>query len=155
MATIFLDDCLDTIENRFMLVVLAAHRARVIRTSKTALIPINGSKLTVVALREIAGKNIHQIELENDLVESLQTQIEVDVTEPTPSAPRAEFEAGDNQPSSESNRAEEIRFDLMSEDELIAGLEGIVEPERKEEYPEGDEESASPGCRTSRASSFP
>lgn len=153
MAKIFLEDCLDKIDNRFMLVVLAAHKARVIRSSKTTLIPSNGSKLTVVALREIAGKNIQQIELENDLVESLQAQIEAGVPEPTPPAPPATLKAGHNQPRSESNRAEEIRFDLMSEGELIAGLEGIVEPERKEENPEGYEEPASRSCRSARSPS--
>jgi hypothetical protein len=107
--------------------------------SKTPPILSNGSKLTVVALREIAGKNIQQIELENDLVESLQTQIEADMPEPTPPAPHAEFHTGDNQPASESKSAEEIRFNLMSEEELIAGLEAIVEPERKEEDTEAYE----------------
>lgn len=110
--------------------VLAAHRARVIASSKTPLIRINGSKLTVVALREIAGNKVQKIELENDLVESLQTQIEADVPEPTPPAPTSDKAHHQSEP----DREEAIRFDLMSEEELIDGLKGIIVPEREEEY---------------------
>lgn len=56
MARITVEDCLDNVENRFELVVLASRRARELAmTSATALVPIENDKSTVLALREIAA----------------------------------------------------------------------------------------------------
>lgn len=54
MARITVEDCLDNVENRFQLVLVAARRARQIALGSETLVPMDNDKPTVVALREIA-----------------------------------------------------------------------------------------------------
>jgi len=55
MARVTVEDCLEHVENRFELVLVASKRARKIATGgKDALVPWENDKPTVVALREIA-----------------------------------------------------------------------------------------------------
>ena len=55
MARITVEDCLEFVENRFILVLLAAKRARqLMRGSVDPIVPWENDKPTVVALREIA-----------------------------------------------------------------------------------------------------
>ncbi len=54
MARITVEDCLEHIENRFDLVLLAARRARQISQGADPLVPPENDKPTVIALREIA-----------------------------------------------------------------------------------------------------
>jgi len=54
MARITVEDCLDNVDNRFDLVLLATKRARQLSQGVDPLIPWNKDKPTVVALREIA-----------------------------------------------------------------------------------------------------
>ena len=54
MARITVEDCLDRVDNRFELVLIAARRARDLALGKEALVPWENDKPTVVALRELA-----------------------------------------------------------------------------------------------------
>jgi DNA-directed RNA polymerase subunit omega len=54
MARITVEDCLEHVENRFDLVLLAARRARQISQGSEPLVPAENDKPTVIALREIA-----------------------------------------------------------------------------------------------------
>ena len=54
MARITVEDCLEHIENRFDLVLLASRRARQIAQGADPLVPAENDKPTVIALREIA-----------------------------------------------------------------------------------------------------
>ena len=55
MARITVEDCLDHVDNRFDLVMLASRRARALRNYNTvALVDEENDKPTVIALREIA-----------------------------------------------------------------------------------------------------
>jgi len=54
MARITVEDCLEHVENRFDLVLLAARRARQISQGAEPLVPPENDKPTVIALREIA-----------------------------------------------------------------------------------------------------
>ena len=55
MARITVEDCLEHVDNRFALVLLAAKRARqIMRGSVDPTVPWENDKATVVALREIA-----------------------------------------------------------------------------------------------------
>ena len=54
MARITVEDCLEHVENRFDLVLLAARRARQIAQGADPLVPPENDKPTVIALREIA-----------------------------------------------------------------------------------------------------
>lgn len=59
MARITVEDCLEHIENRFDLVLLAARRARQISQGAEPLVPPENDKPTVIALREIAENLIN------------------------------------------------------------------------------------------------
>ncbi|MEJ2131679.1 MAG: DNA-directed RNA polymerase subunit omega [Gammaproteobacteria bacterium] len=55
MARITVEDCLDNVDNRFELVMVAARRARQLMTGgKDAMVAEENDKPTVIALREIA-----------------------------------------------------------------------------------------------------
>jgi len=55
MARITVEDCLDNVDNRFDLVMLATKRARQLATGgKEPLVKEDSDKVTVIALREIA-----------------------------------------------------------------------------------------------------
>ncbi len=56
MARVTVEDCLENVDNRFKLVILAAKRARqLMRGSVDPTVPWENDKATVVALREIAA----------------------------------------------------------------------------------------------------
>ena len=54
MARLTVEDCLEYIDNRYDLVILASKRARQIAMGADPLVPANNDKPTVIALREIA-----------------------------------------------------------------------------------------------------
>ena len=54
MARVTVEDCLDNVDNRFQLVLVATKRARQIANGKEPMVPWENDKPTVVALREIS-----------------------------------------------------------------------------------------------------
>jgi DNA-directed RNA polymerase subunit omega len=64
MARLTVEDCLDHIENRFSLVLVASKRARQISLGATPLVPAEKDKATVIALREIAEGKINRDNVE-------------------------------------------------------------------------------------------
>ena len=58
MARVTVEDCIDKVDNRFELVLLAAHRARTIASGASILVPRDNDKNPVVALREIADEKL-------------------------------------------------------------------------------------------------
>jgi DNA-directed RNA polymerase subunit omega len=58
MARVTIEDCLENVENRFKLVLLAATRARQLSHGATEFLPRNRDKDTVLALREIADGHV-------------------------------------------------------------------------------------------------
>ena len=54
MARITVEDCLENVENRFELVLVAARRTRQLQLGHDPLVPEDRDKHTVIALREIA-----------------------------------------------------------------------------------------------------
>jgi len=59
MARITVEDCLEHVENRFDLVLLASRRARQISQGAEPLVSAENDKPTVIALREIAENLIN------------------------------------------------------------------------------------------------
>ena len=78
MARVTVEDCVDKIENRFELVLLASHRARQIAQGQQITIDRDNDKNPVVALREIADETLSPGDLKEDLIHSLQKHVEVD-----------------------------------------------------------------------------
>ena len=81
MARVTVEDCVDKVPNRFELVMLAAHRAREIAAGSPITIDRDNDKNPVVALREIAEETQSAEVLRERMIESHQTQIEVDEPE--------------------------------------------------------------------------
>ncbi len=125
MARVTVEDCIDKVENRFDLVLLAAHRARQVSQGAPITVDRDNDKNPVVALREIADQTLSPGDLKEDLIHSLQKHVEVD--EP-------ESEIVDTAEAAESEDAPEaLTFDRMSEEELLAGIEGLVPPEKSDD----------------------
>ena len=124
MARITVEDCVDKVPNRFELVLLSAHRARMISNGSPLTVERENDKNPVVALREIADETVSPEDLNEELVHSLQKYVEVDEPEPVP----APIEA-DSIPDDDAD----MTFDRMSEEELLRGLESIDPPERRDD----------------------
>ncbi len=58
MARVTVEDCLENVENRFKLVLLASKRARQLAKGADEFIPRGRDKDTVLALREIAEGHV-------------------------------------------------------------------------------------------------
>lgn len=131
MARVTVEDCIDKVENRFDLVLLASHRGRMISSGAQITVERDNDKNPVVALREIADTTISPEDLREDLIHSLQKYVEVDEPEPEAmpligAAPGASADSDDT----------EVTGDRMTEEELLKGLEGLAPPE---EQPEEEE----------------
>ena len=75
------EDCVDKVPNRFELVMLAAHRAREVSSGSPITVDRDNDKNPVVSLREIADETQSADDLRERMIESHQTQIEVDEPE--------------------------------------------------------------------------
>ena len=136
MARVTVEDCIDKVENRFDLVLLASHRARMVSSGAPITIERDNDKNPVVALREIADQTISPGDLREDLIHSLQKYVEVDEPEPE-SVPLIGGSGG-----SVDADDTEVTVDRLTEEEGLTGLEGLAPPEEKPE-PEteiGDED---------------
>jgi len=129
MARVTVEDCIDKVENRFDLVLLASHRARMISSGSQITVDRDNDKNPVVALREIAETTVSPGDLKEDLIHSLQKYVEVD--EPEPEVPLIGASSGVDSDDTE------VVPDRMTEEELLKGLEGLTPPE---EQPEDDTE---------------
>lgn len=128
MARVTVEDCIDKVENRFELVLLASHRARLISSGAPLLVARDRDKNPVVALREIADEAISPEDLKEQLIHSLQKYVEVDEPE-AETVPMIGGTAAIPSPSDDSD----VQFDKMSEEDLLRGLEGLVPPAATDE----------------------
>ncbi len=74
MARVTVEDCLDNVDNRFQLVLVATKRARQLANGVTPFLDWENDKPTIVALREIAAGLIGPSILE----EQVRPEIELD-----------------------------------------------------------------------------
>jgi DNA-directed RNA polymerase subunit omega len=136
MARVTVEDCIDKVENRFELVLLASHRARQISSGGQITVDRDNDKNPVVALREIADETLSPEDLKEDLIHSLQKHVEID--EPEHERADQPVIAGQREAvvftDSEDRADSEITFDRLSEEELLVGIEGLVPPEKNEDY---------------------
>lgn len=131
MARVTVEDCIDKVENRFELVLLASHRARLISQGAPITIDRDNDKNPVVALREIADETLAPDDLKEDLIHSLQKHVEVD----EPEADQPEQTAAQTPVAEAADEPEDnIAFDRMTEEDLLAGIEGLVAPEKSDDF---------------------
>ena len=81
MARVTVEDCVDKIPNRFDLVLLSGFRARQLSGGAETLVDRDRDKNPVVALREIASKELKPEDLKEEYIRSLQKHAEVDEPE--------------------------------------------------------------------------
>lgn len=121
MARVTVEDCIDKVENRFDLVLIASHRARLLSSGSQLTVARDNDKNPVVALREIADETLTAPDLREDLIHSLQKHVEVDEPEsetvPALSGSDQTVDAGSD-----------VQFDRMTEEDLLRGLEELVPP---------------------------
>jgi DNA-directed RNA polymerase subunit omega len=127
MARVTVEDCVDKVENRFELVLVASHRARGIAAGAPTMVDRDNDKNPVIALREIAESALVPEDLKEDFIQSLQKQVEVD-------EPEAETVPVLSSTLEGSDAVGE--FDRMTEEDLLRGLEDLVPPADPED--EGD-----------------
>ena len=72
MARVTVEDCIDKVDNRFELVMLASQRARKIGSGSPLTVDRENDKNTVVALREIRAENLDLDQAREDFVVSHQ-----------------------------------------------------------------------------------
>ena len=132
MARVTVEDCIDKVDNRFELVLLAGHRARQISQGAQITIPRDNDKNPVVALREIADETLSPDDLKEDLIHSLQKHVEVD--EPESDGQELTDQSGAAASADAEEPEDAIAFDRMSEEELLAGIEGLVPPEKSDDF---------------------
>ena len=71
MARVTVEDCLDNVDNRFQLVLVATKRARQIANGKDPMVPAENDKPCVIALREVSAGFIDRSILEAPEVEEV------------------------------------------------------------------------------------
>jgi DNA-directed RNA polymerase, omega subunit len=132
MARVTVEDCIDKVDNRFDLVLLASHRGRMISSGAAITVERDNDKNPVVALREIADTTISPEDLREDLIHSLQKYVEVDEPEPETVPLIGAAASGGGIDADDT----EVTAERMTEEELLKGLEGLAPPE---EQPEEEE----------------
>ena len=120
MARVTVEDCVDKIPNRFELVLLAAHRARAIKSGSHVTIEAENDKNPVIALREIAEKTIAPGDMREGLIHSIQLNVELDEPEPgaAPTHPLRPMLGRDDQST-------DTLVDMMTEEQMLRGLESL------------------------------
>ncbi len=127
MARVTVEDCVDKVESRFDLVLYSAFRSREMAEGAELQVERENDKNPVVALREIAENKLKTADLEEDLIESLQTQIDVDeadedyiplIPQENDSLSTSAEDNGDSEKESEEPEQKQ-----MTEEELLKAIE--------------------------------
>jgi DNA-directed RNA polymerase subunit omega len=119
MARVTVEDCVDKVTNRFELVLVASHRARGMSAGAEILVDRDNDKNPVVALREIAEEKLIPSEIREDLVGSLQKQIDVDEPDEDVIIPLAAPDVfGQSEETTEA-------MPEMSEDDILSALKSL------------------------------
>ena len=82
MARVTVEDCINVIESRFELILIAAERSRSLSKGSEPLLDRDRDKNPVVALREIAEQKLDLEQTKLSLVKGLQKYHEEVLTEP-------------------------------------------------------------------------
>lgn len=81
MARVTVEDCLENVDNRFELVLVATKRARQLSMGKEPTVGWKNDKPSVVALREIAAGNIGASILDEVTAKEHAAEVEPEVQE--------------------------------------------------------------------------
>ena len=116
MARVTVEDCIERVPNRFQLVLLAAHRARMIRAGSEMTVERDNDKDPVVSLREIANQSVDLEVVKESYVSDLQ----------------------EVRPNEEAEREEDRRAltaaPTRSEEDIIKAYQAELENAREDRY---------------------
>ena len=124
MARVTVEDCIEKVNNRFELVLLAAHRSRMISSGEQLQVDRDNDKNPVVALREIADGAVDSGDLKERLIESLQKHAEVDEPE-TGEAPQVTYVK-----ASEDSEIPEVENEVITEDRYYKEMKDLRPPDQ-------------------------
>jgi DNA-directed RNA polymerase subunit omega len=119
MARVTVEDCVDKVPNRFDLVLISAFRARQLSGGAEPLVDRDRDKNPVVALREIAAKEIKPDDAKEEFIKSMQKHADIDEPEALPS----------------EDVREDSAFRQVTEEELLRALTSEAQ-RRAEPQPE-------------------
>lgn len=126
MARVTVEDCVAKVPNRFDLVLIAAHRARMIAAGAQIAVRRENDKNPVVALREIGDGVLSPGDLREGFIHSLQKNVEVDEAESETAPPLVT-------PDVSGDDSGGAQFDRMTEEDLLRGLENLTPPPEPQE----------------------
>lgn len=116
MARVTVEDCIEKVPNRFQLVLLAAHRARMIRQGSPLTVDRDNDKDPVVALREVAEESVDLDDVREAYVTNLQEE----------------------QPSEDTEREEDSKalaaVPVASEEDILKAYQAEIESARDDRY---------------------
>ena len=121
MARVTVEDCVDKVPNRFDLVLISAFRARQLSGGAEPMVDRDRDKNPVVALREIASKDLKPEEAKEEYIKSMQKHADVDEPE------QARLESDDQREDSAHRQ--------VTEEELLRALTSEAQ-RRAEPQPE-------------------
>ena len=124
MARVTIEDCIDKLPNRFELVLLSAHRARMISQGAPITLDRDNDKDPVVSLREIADETINKDDLREEFIHAMQKHVEVDEPEPT-DMPLLTSNVPGSVGEQTAGGEDVVEFEQMTEEELLRRLEGM------------------------------
>lgn len=130
MARVTVEDCIDKVDNRFELVLLAAHRVKQISKGSHITLQRENDKNSVLALREIAKGAISTSDIKEDLIYSMQKQVEV---EDDIEIKQLADATSVNINSITEDDTKEITFENLSEEDLLAGMEKLASLEKSDD----------------------
>jgi DNA-directed RNA polymerase subunit omega len=93
MARVTVEDCLDKVDNRFQLVLVATKRARQLANGVQPLVEWENDKPTIVALREIADGLINASILDEPTHQTMEEEAGEEMAMITDDEPVVEAEA--------------------------------------------------------------
>jgi DNA-directed RNA polymerase subunit omega len=128
MARVTVEDCVDKVPNRFDLVLISAFRARQLSGGAEPLVDRDRDKNPVVALREIAAKEVKPDETKEEYIKSMQKHADVD----EPEEARPDTDEGREDAASRQVTEEELLRALTSE----AQRRAEPQPEPEADYEE-------------------
>ncbi len=128
MARVTVEDCVDKVTNRFELVLVAAHRARSVSAGAEILVDRDNDKNPVVALREIAEGKLSPDDVHEELISSLQKQVDIDEPDEEIVTPRNALVSAGSAGlvgSAGKDAAPVETMTEMSEDDILSALQSL------------------------------
>ena len=140
MARVTVEDCLEHVDNRFQLVLVATKRARQLAVGHDPLVPRDNDKDTVIALREIAeGKVTKEI-----LVEKVETV--TFSTDPLDDAIAEHFRFGDDDEpvvaEAADSEVEESGADEDTDDDVDVDVDAADDAPAADDAEPGEDDDA-------------